>query len=132
VYVDSITRSTDIITAPNRFIVVDNGSNATGQAIVGSYDIPPSAPYSITQRGFVIPKVFTMQVNNEVQANRVAAALGVQNSITETITFTTPPDPRHDSYDVCKLLDQLWLERSWSMNLVEGGQMTHTATRFYR
>jgi len=132
IYIDSISRSTDIITAPNRFIVVDNGSNPTGQAIVGSYDIPPSAPYSITQRGFVIPKVFTMQVATEVQANRVAAALGVQHSITETITFTTPPDPRHDSYDVCLLLGQLWLERAWSLPLVEGGQMTHTATRFYR
>ncbi len=132
VYVDSISRSTDIITAPNRFIVVDNGSSSQDEAIVGTYDVPPSAPYSVTQRGFVIPKVISMQVPSAFQADKLAAAFGVQNSITETINFTTPPDPRHDSYDVCLLEGQLWLERSWSMQLVEGGTMAHACTRFYR
>jgi hypothetical protein len=56
----------------------------------------------------------------------------VQNSVTEQIQFSTPPDPRHDSYDVCLLQGQLWLERSWSMTLVEGASMQHTCTRFYR
>jgi len=132
VYVDSISTSTDIITAPNRFIVLDNGSSSGTLPIVGTYDVPPSAPYSIAQRGFVIPKIVTMQVPTEVQATAVATALGVQNSVTEQIQFSTPPDPRHDSYDVCLLQGQLWLERSWSMTLVEGASMQHTCTRFYR
>lgn len=132
VYVDSVSRSTDIITAPNRFIVVDNGSSSQDSPIVGIYDVPPSAPYSVVNRGFVIAKVFSLQVSSEAQATELAAALGVQKSITEQITFSTPPDPRHDSYDVCLLEGQLWLERAWSMNLTSGGAMTHSCTRFYR
>lgn len=131
IYRDSITRTTDILNAPNRFVVVSNGSEATSTPIVGIYETPPTAPHSIAERGFVIPLVVDAQATSLAQATFMARNLGLRATVTETVQFTTPPDPRHDSYDVLFLEGSHWLETAWGINLVEGGDMTHTATRAY-
>lgn len=131
IFRDTITRTTDILNAPNRFVVVGNGSDANSAAIVGIYDVPPTAPHSIAQRGFVIPMFLDAQATSTSQATAMARNVGLRFTATETIQFTTPPDPRHDSYDVVLLEESQWLETSWSMSLTEGGDMTHTATKAY-
>lgn len=138
---DSISFNSDLVTAPNRFIV---RSNAAGMElgeegeekvelppVVGYYDVPSSAPYSITRRGFTIPQTVEAQVRTRTAAAIYARTLGQQRSIYERCTLTTPPDPRHDGYTVVRFQGENWLEIGWNLPLVSGGAMTHTLRRAY-
>ena len=49
----------------------------------------------------------------------------------ETVSVTTALDPRHDSYDVIRWQGENWLETAWSMDLAEGGNMTHQLRKSY-
>lgn len=128
---DSITTTSTLLVAPNRFIVISNGGDAQATPIVGRYDVPPSAPNSIQNIGFVRPSVTNAQLSTQDQADAAARQLGLNNTITRTVQLSTVPDPRHDSYDVVRWQGQNWLEIAWSMQLVEGGQMTHTLRRSF-
>lgn len=128
---DSIGRTNDLPTAQNRFVVVSNSTDAATAPIVGTYDVPSSAPFSIAQRGFVLPEVQDAQVASAAQATAYARTLGLQSTVYERVTLTTPPDPRHDGYNVILFDGLLWLEIAWSLPLVEGGAMTHTLRRAY-
>ena len=124
----------DLITAPNRIIVIGNGALSADQnlsPIVGTYDIPSSAPHSITNRGFVIPKIYNRQIQADLQATAIAANYGQRQTVFERLEIETVPDPRHDSYDVCRWQGQNWLELAWSMQLVEGGKMRHVLRKAY-
>ena len=138
---DSIAFTNDRATAPNRWIV---RSNSTGillgdegaetnefAQVVGRYDVPSTAPYSIAQRGFAIPKTVEAQVRTGTAANIYAKTLGIQRSLYEICTLSTPPDPRHDGYDVVRFDGENWLEIGWSMPLRAGAEMTHTLRRAY-
>jgi hypothetical protein len=134
VYADSVQEDDDLLTAPNRFIVVSNSASASSDyaaPIVGTYDIPVNAPNSIQNRGFVVPLVQQLQLTSPDQAQGVATSVGIAATVYETATMTTYPDPRHDSYDVIRWQGQNWLELSWSMDLVAGGAMTHTIRKAY-
>jgi hypothetical protein len=134
VYRDSITRSNDLLSAPNRIIVTSNSGSGDSVAapLVGTYDVPNSAPHSIQNRGFVIADVINIQLTTRAQANAVARNIAVTQRIVERVELTTPPDPRHDSYDVVRWDGSLWLEVSWSMTLVEGGAMRHVLQRIFQ
>jgi len=145
VYADSVTESDDLLSAPNRFIVIGNAANnanaslpsatvsSTNQngVISGSYDVPSSAPHSIQNRGFAVPLVAQMQVETVQQATAVATSIGLQSTLYQRTTLQTFPDPRHDSYDVIRWQGSLWLELAWSMDLIAGGNMTHTLRKVY-
>jgi hypothetical protein len=94
--------------------------------------VPNSAPHSIQNRGFVIADVINIQLTTRAQANAVARNIAVTQRIVERVELTTPPDPRHDSYDVVRWDGSLWLEVSWSMTLVEGGAMRHVLQRIFQ
>lgn len=129
---DSIVFTDDLIGAPNRFIVISNGSVTDGTLpVVGSYDIPSSAPHSILNRGFVIPEVIDWQVDYTSQAEALAANFGQRQTLFERIEFTTSPDPRHDAYDVFHFQGVNWLELAWELPLTAGGQMRHLGRRTY-
>lgn len=141
VYRESISFNSDLVTAPNRFIV---RSNAAGMElgdegdekvelppVVGYYDVPSSAPYSISSRGFTISQTIEAQVRTRTAAAIYARTLGQQRSVYERCTLTTPPDPRHDGYDVVRFRGVNWLEIGWNMPLISGGAMTHTLRRAY-
>lgn len=129
---ESITYTNDLIQAPNRFVVISNGSVSDGVLpVVGQYDVPSSAPHSITNRGFVIPQVIDWQVDYASQANAIAANFGQRQTIYERVEFTTPPDPRHDAYDVFRFQGVNWLELAWSMPLTAGSEMTHIGRKAY-
>lgn len=130
----SIILSDDLLNAPNRFVVISNGQASDVQAltpVVGRYDIPSSAPHSIANRGFVIPEVVDRQVGDSTQAQAIARNLGQRQTIFETIELETSIDPRHDSYDVFQFNGERWLEIAWSIELIEGGRMTHTGRKAY-
>jgi hypothetical protein len=141
VYRESISFASDLVTAPNRFIV---RSNSTGSElgpdgeelpppppILGVYDVPSSYPHSIAQRGFVMAQTVEAQVRTQTAAGVYARALGLQRTVYETCTLSTPPDPRHDGYQVIKFDGKRWLEIGWSMPLVSGAAMSHTLRRAY-
>lgn len=130
--IPGIAKTTDLLAKPNRFVVVGNTTNSGKQPIIGRADIPSSAPHSIQNRGFVIPKIERKSVASVGQATAIARNLALRDTIVETVEFDTPIDPRHDGYNVLHLLGENWLEFSWSMELRPGGRMSHAARRFYR
>jgi hypothetical protein len=126
---DSPAVTSDLTTAPNRFIVVGNGGGSQVSPVVGTYDVPPSAPHSIQNRGFVVPDVRNIQVADAAQATAAARSIGLSRTVVTTQQIATAPDPRHDSYDVIRWQSQNWLETGWSMTLQEGVPMSHTLRR---
>ena len=129
----SISYSDDLLVAPNRFVVVSNqgvGQSASGP-VVGVYNVPAAAPWSAQKRGFVIPDVRDIQLRDDNQASAVARSLGRRQTVFERAQVSTPPDPRHDSYDVVLWKGERWLELAWSMTLLEGAPMQHTLRKVY-
>lgn len=126
---ESIAESDDLLTAPNRIIVVNN--QATALPVFGQYDIPNTAPHSIFNRGFVIADIRNMPVLSNVSANIIARNIGIRETVFERVTLSTAPDPRFDSYNVIKWDNAKWLELAWSMELIEGGNMQHTMRKAY-
>lgn len=121
----------DLLTAPNRFIVISNSANGLTSPAVGTYDIPSSAPHSAANRGFIVSAVFDRQLTNTAQAGAVAQNLGLRQTIFERAEIFTAPDPRHDSYDVIRWQGENWLEIAWSLPLIEGSVMRHTIRKAY-
>lgn len=131
---DSISDSNDLLTAPNRYMVISNSMSATNREVsyVGTYDIPSSAPHSIENRGFVVSDVRELQVTGgQTQVDITARNIGLRETVYERTELATPPDPRHDSYNVIRWQNELWLEYGWDMELIEGGNMTHKMKKVY-
>lgn len=130
---ENIIESDNLIDAPNRFVVIGNGSATieNGGAIVGVADVPNSAPHSIMNRGFVVPSVVTRQIESATQAAAIAQNLVQRQTLVEQVSLTTAPDPRHDSYDVIRWQGENWLEIGWSLTCSEGAPMQHTLRKTY-
>lgn len=129
---NGIVETDDLLLAPNRIVVISNSSTQLNQSeIVATADIPANAPNSIRNRGFVLPKFYRLPISDQAQAQAVADGLAQRHTIFEQISLSTAPDPRHDSYDVIQWQGDLWLELGWSMQLVEGGTMSHVLRRSY-
>jgi len=134
VITNSIIESDDLITAPNRFIIVSNGVSSDSAAavpVVGRADVPTTAPHSIANRGFVIPSVQERQIDSSQQAAAIAQNVALRQTVFERTELATPPDPRHDSYDVIQWMGEKWLELAWTMPLREGTAMGHLMRKVY-
>lgn len=127
----SITQSSNILTAPNRFIVISNAAEDSSVAAVGIADVPPSAPYSFANRGFYIPDVQDLQVTDATQAAAIAQNLANRQTVFLETAISSAPDPRHDSYNVIQWLGEKWLEVAWTMSLTAEGTMTHSLRKAY-
>jgi hypothetical protein len=128
----NIVEQDNLLTAPNKFVVISNASpDGLTVPVVGEASVPQSAPHSEANRGFQILQVSDLQITDNAQAQAVANNLANRQTIFETVTLTTAPDPRHDSYNVIRWMGDLWLELSWSMALTEGGGMNHMMRRAY-
>lgn len=127
----TIVESDNLINAPNRFVVVGNGANSLGQEIVGRADVASSAPHSIANRGFVVPEVINRQVVSTGQAGAIAANLARNQVLVEQVELQTPPDPRHDGYDVILWQGQRWVEMGWNLPFAATGMMSHTLRKVY-
>jgi hypothetical protein len=126
-----IVETSDILTAPNRFIVISNSGDSVFGEVVGIADVPVTAPNSFANRGFYIVETNDLQVQNTSQAQAVANNLALRRTVFERVTITTAPDPRHDSYNVVQWQGEKWLELAWSMTLAEGAPMTHNLRKAY-
>lgn len=128
---DSIVESDDVLTSPNTIIVTSNASNNPGMPCVGVASVPPSAPNSVANRGFVIARTFNLQLSEPGQAAAVAKGLIERQGIFAQVSFATAADPRYDSYNVIRWQGANWLNLSWGMRLVAGAPMTQTMRRAY-
>lgn len=128
---DSIIESDDLLTAPNRYVVIDSG--ATASTVSASYDLPYTTPNSIVNRGFAVTKVIRtqgVQSNDAAFAAAVAAAQADARTF-RTVSFKSTHDPRHDTFDLVRFLGNVYRELSWSVDLRAGAQMSHKITRVY-
>lgn len=127
----SITESNDLLAAANVFLVID--TSATTGAVAYSYRIPSSAPHSVERRGFAITHVIEAPgVGDISQAQSVASAYYSANpQAYETVVFSSPADPRHDTFDVINYRGTNYLETKWTLTCAPGGPMTHTCSRVY-
>lgn len=128
---DSLEETDDLLTAPNTFVVVSNSATNPDAEVTASATVPVNAPNSVANRGFVITRTETLQVSDAAQAAAIARGLVRRQAIAETFTLATPPDPRHDSYNVIRWQGFNWLELAWSMDLVDGAEMVHVMRRAY-
>jgi hypothetical protein len=128
---ENIIVSNNLITLPNRFVVISNGADALSEPIVGSADVPSSAPHSIANRGFIIASVSNRQIQTDLQANAVASALVQRQALIEETELDTLPDPRHDSYDIIRWQGENWIEVAWTLPFTAGAAMSHIMQRTY-
>jgi hypothetical protein len=128
---EPIILTDDLILAPNRFVVNSNSSGDTSLEVTATADVPPTAPHSVTQRGFVVASVQNIPLFDVSQATAVAQGLARRKTVFERVQLTTPPDPRHDSYNVIRWQGSKWLEIGWSMALTAGGAMSHLLRKVY-
>ena len=126
-----ILETSELLTAPNTYIVISNNSATPDTPCTAIATVPVNAPNSVAKRGFAIPKTVDLQLTDIGQAQAVADALVQRNAIFEQVQLSTPADPRHDSYNVIRWQGVNWLELSWSMPLQPGAPMTHTLRRSY-
>lgn len=126
-----IVESDDLLTAPNRFIVISNTATDPSAEVVAVADVAATAPNSITNRGFVIANVQDLQLTDGSQATAVVNGIAQRMTTFERISISTAPDPRHDSYNIINWQDEHWLELAWSMPLMEGRAMSHLLRKSY-
>jgi hypothetical protein len=129
---DSVTMTSNLLTAPNRFLVTSNTNTGDGNLPISAVaTVPPTAPHSFANRGFYITQSQNIQLNSTAQAQAVADNFANRFTVFETATLSTALDPRHDSYDVIRWQGSLWLELGWNMTLTPGGTMSHVMRKAY-
>ena len=122
----SVLASSDLMTAPNRYIIV--GSNPK-QELVGIFDVPDSAPNSFANRGFYIVKSDTLQgVSTQAQVDQAAAtAYATDISSYTWLSFDAARiNPLHDTWNIVSFDGIPFREVSWTMQCKTGGHMTHS------
>lgn len=127
----SPVESNDLLESANIYVVID--SSRTTAEVVGRYQIPDTAPNSYANRGFYIPKFIDLPGIGTSANAYLAARSAYQQSVKayETITFTGPPDPRHDTFDTVNYRGTNYAELSWKLRCEPGGAMEHTIGRVY-
>lgn len=128
----NIMKNDDLLTAPNVFVIISNAATNNDTEVVGTAAVPPTAPHSATNRGFVIAEVQDLQLSDGVQAQAVAQGLVNRQTLYEKVSLSTAPDPRFDSYNVVYWQGSFWLDLAWGLPLVEGAAMNHVMRRAYR
>lgn len=135
VHRDSISYTNDFINAPNTFIAVNNSgiTNGVGLEASGTYTVPPTAPWSVQNRGFVIPYYIETQVATpSASMASIAQTYAEQYDVFERAQMSTATDPRHDSYDVVRWQNANWLEIAYSIQLQAGAPTIRTLRKAYQ
>jgi len=132
VYEETIVETDDLLDAPNVYVAVN--SAFTDSPIWGEWAIPAEAPHSEQSRGFAVVK--EIDVPGAESSNAAAEAAKAHGqadySTYRWIDFTTPPDPKFDTFDVFGWLDgSVYRNQSWDMQLSEGGNMRHEGRRVW-
>lgn len=127
---DSISRSNDLLDAPNVFRAYENSGQVQ---LVGEYRIPASAPHSVENRGFEICDPQPVSgLTTQAQANKAAKALSITQNVTYAWTaLNGTMDPRHDTWDPATVLGDTVMETRWSAVLRSGEPHVHVFRRVF-
>jgi hypothetical protein len=122
----------DLLSAPNRYIAID--TSATDTPVVGVFDLPDDAPNSIFNRTFPMTKVIEAPGVGTPAAAAAYAETFAQTDprAIELVSFSSSPDPRHDTFDVVEYLGQNYQELAWSLTGAPGGPHHHKLKRVYQ
>lgn len=124
--------SSDLLTAPNRYLAV--GGNP-GAELVGTFDVPDSAPNSFVNTGRRIIKSQPVQgVTTQAQADQAAASLYVTDISSYTwLSFqTSRVNPLHDTWNVVRFDGVNYREVGWTIDARPGGDMAHQLRGTYQ
>lgn len=131
----SITRETDVYSAPNVFLCVCSNPDKSGAMVAKAENTNPQSPLSIPRRGRRIMKMERVD-NIASQAELQAYADRMRNESMiggETIRVTTALQPGYGVADVVAIkygdLNAICIERAYTMELAVGGKMTHELER---
>lgn len=130
-----ISRSMDIYKAPNVFICVCSNPDKEDVMIARSENVNPESPLSIARRGRRIVQLTNVDnIASQAELQEYADQLRDKSMISaETITVTTALLPGYGVEDVTaiqyKEFSAVCVEKSWSMSLQVGGNMSHTLER---
>lgn len=127
----SIVTGNDLLSAPNLWKVIDTA--ATTGEVVGTYELPASTPHSFAARGYFVTEwIESPGIGTQAQADAAALAAAQSSQSYETISWASPIDPRHETFDPVDVLDFTYVEESWQMRMEPGGaSMRHTARRVF-
>lgn len=130
-FADSYILTDDTWRAPNRYLVIGDGND---EPVVGFYDIPPSAPHSIPNRGYVVTETIDMPgIESADMARAAARAAYVSDSRTwQLVSFTTALDPRLDLFGLFQIDSDLYLETEFRFELTSGGGHQHVGSKLWR
>lgn len=127
----SVVVTNSIYKAYNVYVT---NSSAAGGALVGSYQLPASAPNSVENIGFRIvspPHPISGAASvDTLNASAHVDAINDPNSYVQA-TFDSLPDPRHDGYHIVQLHGIAYAETGWSIECVGGGKMSHSLVGYY-
>lgn len=126
----SVLKSNDKLTAPNRYVVIDSSSDVE---LVGIFDIPDDAPHSFANTGRLKRTTRDVQgLQDQAAADAAAAAAYASDSAGYAwLQFTTPPDPRHDTWDILSFNDVNFRQIGWTLEMKAGGAMVHDCRGTY-
>jgi len=130
--IPSISRETDIYSAPNVFICICSNPDKSDVMIARSENTNPQSPISTVRRKRPIVQVKKLNnIASQEELQAYADRIRNESMITsETIIVKTGLLPGIGVDDVTSIrygdLFAVCLEREWSMDLKVGGQMTHT------
>lgn len=129
IIVNTLTTSTNLLTAPNAYKVISSGASKT--VVSATEYIDSQLPHSKENRGFVITEVIRKQgLSTQSECRRIARTLAQQDpSQFATAEFVSVIDPRHDSFDAVDLGGTVSLEVGWSAQLTPGGAHRHSLVR---
>lgn len=129
---DSAHLSNGLLRAPNVYIVRDTSVSNTAP-VVGRYEVPASAPHSYANIGYwrPAPGGDVQGLADQLAADLAAKAMYAEDSsVFASLTFDTPIDPRHDTFDVLTFDGEQYIEQEWEAVLVNGATMSHDARGF--
>lgn len=131
---DDATSVTDYFDCPNVFVATV--SNPEQDALTSVYtNNSPVSSLSTVSRGRNI--VYTYSVDNvasQDELDEINKKTAFEKSqVAETVTFSTANMPVHWFKEIIALkndiVDGIYVEDAWSMNLKAGGEMSHTVRR---
>ena len=126
-----IRRETDVYQAPNVFVCVVSNADKSAAMVASAVNDNPQSPLSITRRGRRIVQIKRLDnIASQTELQAYADRLRNESLFTgETITVRTGLLPGFGVADVTALhygdLSAICIERSWTMELIVGGRMTH-------
>lgn len=126
---DTTSVNPNLVDAANAHLVVDTG--ATDAPITAFAFVDPALPWSKENRGFVKSETHEVQgIESTEQAQQMADNYAsVDANGFEEITFTTAPDPRHDSFMIIGYNGIAYREVGWNLPLQVGAQHAHRVVR---